>query len=86
VVAHRPGPPPPRQGHRLRRRRHRRPCPVRRPDLSKWREDDRGYADVPVSRKPLDDLQIAEQLPTLGIRNGDPRPHMRGKLREYLVL
>ncbi|MGQ4381205.1 sigma-70 family RNA polymerase sigma factor [Streptomyces sp. SAS_267] len=47
------------------------------PELSKWREDDGGYADVPVSRKPLDDLQIAEQLPTLGLRNGDPRPHTR---------
>jgi DNA invertase Pin-like site-specific DNA recombinase len=56
------------------------------PDPSKWREDDRGYADVPVSRKPLDDLQIAEQLPTLGIRNGDSRPHVRGKIREYIVL
>ncbi|MFJ9752733.1 hypothetical protein [Streptomyces chartreusis] len=56
------------------------------PDPSKWREDDRGYADVPVSREPLDDLQIAEQLPTLGIRNGDQRPHVRGKLREYMLL
>ncbi|WP_406120852.1 hypothetical protein OHQ89_02460 [Streptomyces canus] len=56
------------------------------PDLSKWREDDRGYADVPVSRKPLDDLQIAKQLPTLGLRNGDKRPHVCGKLREYVVL
>jgi hypothetical protein len=35
---------------------------------------------------PLDDLEIAEQLPTLGIRNGDERPHVRGKLREYVVL
>jgi hypothetical protein len=56
------------------------------PDPAKWREDDRGYADVPVSRKPLDDLQIAGQLPTLGIHNGDRRPHVRGKLREYIVL
>ncbi|MFE4415269.1 hypothetical protein [Streptomyces sp. NPDC056821] len=56
------------------------------PDLSKWREIDRGYADVPASRTPLDDLQIAEQLPTLGIRNGDQRPHVRCKLRGYVVL
>ncbi|WP_165914333.1 hypothetical protein [Streptomyces sp. AcE210] len=56
------------------------------PDLSKWREDDRGYADVPASRKPLDDLQITEQLPTLGLRNGDKRLYLRGRLREYLVL
>ncbi|WP_282190287.1 hypothetical protein HEP84_55600 [Streptomyces sp. RLB1-33] len=41
---------------------------------------------MPVIRKLLDDLQIAEQLPTLGLRNGDKRPHVRGKLREHLVL
>lgn len=35
------------------------------------------YVDVPVSPRPLDDLQIAEQLFTLGIRNGDHRPHVR---------
>lgn len=56
------------------------------PDLSKWREDDRGYADVPVSSRPLTDLEIAERYPTLGIRNGDLRPHVRGKLREYQLL
>ncbi|WP_326640061.1 recombinase family protein [Streptosporangium sp. NBC_01755] len=54
-------------------------------DKSKWREDDRSYCDVPVS-PPLTDLQIAQQLPALGLRVGDPRPHQRGKLREYLVL
>lgn len=54
-------------------------------DQANWREDDRGYCDVPVS-SPLSDLQIAEQLPTLGLRLGDPRPHQRGKIREYLVL
>jgi hypothetical protein len=31
---------------------------------------------------PLSDLQIAERLPTLG----DHRPHVRGKIREYVVL
>ena len=50
-----------------------------------WREDDRGYADVPVG-SPLTDLQIAQQFPTLGVRLGDARPHIRGKLREYLRL
>jgi hypothetical protein len=50
-----------------------------------WREDDRGYADAPVG-PPLTDLQVAQQLPTLGVRLGDPRPHIRGKLREYLPL
>ncbi|MBB4944294.1 DNA invertase Pin-like site-specific DNA recombinase [Streptosporangium album] len=54
-------------------------------NLTRWQHDDRGYADVPVS-PPLTDLQIAEQLPTLSIRIGDPRPHVRGKLREYLIL
>jgi hypothetical protein len=51
----------------------------------KWKRDDRGYADVPVT-KPLTDLEIAEQLPTLGFRIGDHRPHVRGKIREYLPL
>jgi hypothetical protein len=39
-----------------------------------------------VRRAPLDDLQIAGQFPTLGIRVGDTRPHVRGKIREYLPL
>ncbi|MBN9739334.1 MULTISPECIES: recombinase family protein [unclassified Pseudonocardia] len=52
---------------------------------SAWSDDDRGYADVPVD-PPLTDLQIARQLPTLGIALGDPRPHQRGKIREYLTL
>lgn len=33
-----------------------------------------------------DDLQIARQLPTLGISLGDQSPHVRGKLREYVSL
>lgn len=49
----------------------------------KWNRDDRGYADVPVT-EPLTDLEIAEQLPTLDLRIGDHRPHVRGKVREYL--
>ncbi|WJJ14651.1 recombinase family protein (plasmid) [Prescottella equi] len=56
------------------------------PDLTKWgKNDDRGYADVAVSA-PLTDLQIATQFPTLGIRLGDHRPHVRGKIREYISL
>lgn len=55
-------------------------------DLSTWgRDDDRGYADVAVSA-PLTDLQIATQFPTLGIRLGDHRPHVRGKIREYVSM
>ena len=50
-----------------------------------WKWDDRGYADVPLTA-PLTDLQIAEQFPALGIRLGDRRPHVRGKIREYLPL
>jgi DNA invertase Pin-like site-specific DNA recombinase len=50
-----------------------------------WHEDDRGYADAPLT-PPLTDLQIAEQFPTLTVRLGDPRPHVRGKIREYLPL
>ncbi|MGO4203641.1 recombinase family protein [Rhodococcus sp. TAF43] len=55
------------------------------PDQSKWGKDDRGYAAVAVSA-PLTDLQIASQFPTLGIRLGDHRPHVRGKIREYVSL
>jgi DNA invertase Pin-like site-specific DNA recombinase len=50
-----------------------------------WRYDDRGYADVPLTA-PLTDAQIAAQFPTLGIRPGDARPHVRGKIREYQSL
>jgi len=55
------------------------------PEPGKWHEDDRGYADAPVG-PPLTDLQIAQRLPALGVRLGDPRPHTRGKLREYITL
>ncbi|WP_307862808.1 helix-turn-helix domain-containing protein [Pseudonocardia parietis] len=54
-------------------------------DLSAWDEDDRGYADVPVG-PPLTDLQITRQLPNMGIALGDQRPHVRGKVREYVTL
>ncbi len=54
-------------------------------DLGAWNDDDRGYADIPLG-PPLTDLQIARQLPTLGIALGDPRPHVRGKIREYVTL
>ena len=50
-----------------------------------WHEDDRGYTAAPLTA-PLKDIQIAEQFPTLRIRLGDPRPHTRGKIREYLPL
>jgi DNA invertase Pin-like site-specific DNA recombinase len=52
---------------------------------AEWSYDDRGYADVPLTG-PLDDTQIARQFPTLGIRPGDARPHVRGKIREYQPL
>ncbi|MGH3419514.1 MAG: hypothetical protein ACRDOD_07990, partial [Streptosporangiaceae bacterium] len=50
-----------------------------------WQRDDRGYADIPLT-PPLTDLQIAGQFPTLGLGLGDHRPHVRGKIREYLPL
>lgn len=50
-----------------------------------WQRDDRGYADIPLT-PPLTGQQIAEQFPALGIRLGNPRPHIRGKIREYLPL
>jgi hypothetical protein len=51
----------------------------------RWAEDDRGYAEAPVTGR-LTGLQVAGRLPGLGIRIGDPRPHARGKIREYLPL
>jgi hypothetical protein len=50
-----------------------------------WERDDRGYADIPLS-PPLTEAQAAEQFPTLGLRLHDPRPHVKGKIREYLPL
>jgi DNA invertase Pin-like site-specific DNA recombinase len=50
-----------------------------------WQRDDRGYADIPLT-PPLTEIQIAEQFPTLGLRLGDHRPHVKGKIREYLTL
>jgi DNA invertase Pin-like site-specific DNA recombinase len=50
-----------------------------------WRYDDRGYADIPLTA-PLTGAQIAAQFPTLGIRLGDARPRVRGKIREYQPL
>jgi DNA invertase Pin-like site-specific DNA recombinase len=50
-----------------------------------WQRDDRGYADIPLT-PPLAELQVTEQFPTLAIRIGDRRPHIRGKIREYLPL
>ena len=50
-----------------------------------WQRDDRGYADIPLT-PPLTEVQVAEQFPGLGIRVGDLRPHVRGKIREYLPL
>jgi DNA invertase Pin-like site-specific DNA recombinase len=50
-----------------------------------WDRDDRGYADIPLTA-PLTEVQVAEQFPTLGIRLGDHRPHVKGKIREYQPL
>lgn len=50
-----------------------------------WDEDDRGYVDVPVT-KPLTELQAARRFPTLTLHLGDARPHVRGRIREYLTL
>jgi hypothetical protein len=50
-----------------------------------WGYDDRGYADVPLTA-PLTEVQAAERFPTLGLRLGAPRPHVRGKIREYQPL
>lgn len=51
----------------------------------KWEPDDRNYYDAPLT-KPLTEVEIANQFPTLGLNLGDKRPHQRGKIREYLPL
>jgi hypothetical protein len=43
-----------------------------------WERDDRGYADIPLT-SPLTEVQAAEQFPTLGLRLGGPRPHVKGR-------
>ncbi len=55
------------------------------PSRDPWPADDRKFVEAPVT-KPLTDLEIAERFPTLGLRLGAPRPHVRGKIREYLPL
>lgn len=40
---------------------------------------------IPIT-EPLTDVQIARQLPTLDLRLGDERPHVKGKIREYVSL
>jgi DNA invertase Pin-like site-specific DNA recombinase len=55
------------------------------PGEDAWPRDDRGYADIPLTA-PLTGQQIAEQFPSLGIRLDDHKPHVRGKIREYLPL
>jgi hypothetical protein len=54
------------------------------PDGS-WHYDTRGYADVPLTA-PLTGAQITRQFPTLGLRLGDIRPRVKGKIREYRPL
>jgi len=50
-----------------------------------WKDDDRGYAEAPVTG-PLTEVEIARRFPTLDLQLGDSRPHVRGKIREYLPL
>jgi DNA invertase Pin-like site-specific DNA recombinase len=52
----------------------------------RWEPDDRDYVAIPLTGPLEDNLQVAEKFPTLGIRLGDHRPHVRGKIREYLPL
>ncbi|MFC0429906.1 recombinase family protein [Kutzneria buriramensis] len=51
----------------------------------RWQVDDRGYCDVPVG-DALTEVDIARQLPTLPLRLNDQRPHIKGKIREYVTL
>ncbi|GGN30039.1 hypothetical protein GCM10011609_87540 [Lentzea pudingi] len=56
-------------------------------DLSKWGTEDRGYANVPVT-KPLTELQIAKKLPTLTIarRNEAARARQNPRVRLAIEL
>jgi hypothetical protein len=50
-------------------------------------DDDRGYADIGKALSaPLSEVEIARRLPTLGLTVGDHRPHVKGKIREYISL
>lgn len=51
----------------------------------RWVPDDRGYMDVPVTA-PLSELDIARRLPTLPLRLGQQRPHVKSKICEYVTL
>ncbi len=49
-----------------------------------WIQDARGYWDIPVTAPLTADEPVAEQLAVLGIRLGSHRPHVQGKMREYV--
>lgn len=50
-------------------------------------DDDRGYADLgkALSAPITDPVQVADLVPA-GLRLGDKRPHIKGKIREYISL
>lgn len=57
------------------------------PDVEWNPDDDRGYADIGKALSaPLTDLNIARRLPRLTVQLGDSKPHVKGKLREYISL
>ncbi|MGH3873398.1 MAG: hypothetical protein ACRDSR_18130 [Pseudonocardiaceae bacterium] len=69
--------------------------------IASWRSPEQSYCGAvvvefppePGRRAPIAVLldsnaieKIAKRLPTLGIALGDHRPHVRGKIREYVSL
>ncbi|MGW4635560.1 recombinase family protein [Nocardia sp. NPDC004415] len=57
------------------------------PDLAWNPDDDRGYADLgkALSAPITDPVRVADLVPA-GLRLGDKRPHVKGKIREYVSL
>jgi hypothetical protein len=51
-----------------------------------WADDDRGYADVPLTAPLPTNAEIYKLLPSLPMRLGDHRAHQRGKIRQYVAL
>lgn len=59
---------------------------VRAVDLDgTWHDDDRGYADIPVTAVPTTRSRPGG-VPMLGLRLDGARPHVRGKISEYIPL
>lgn len=57
------------------------------PEVAWNADDDRGYADLgkALSAPVTDPAQVADLVPA-GLWVGDLRPHIKGKIREYVAV